>query len=450
MPFPAISDGVLARHDVPGPRYTSYPTVPAWHDVGPEAHVDALTRASEQADAPLSLYMHLPFCERRCTYCGCNVVITENRAKADRYLDAIEKELDLVSAALGSRRGLSQVHWGGGTPTFLDPTQIERAWSMINAHFHVEFGAEVAIEVDPAVTSVDQLELLADAGFNRISFGVQDFDPRVQETVNRVQSKSKIEELYYRARSLGFTGINFDLIYGLPFQSSLSWAETLSSVIELRPDRLAVYSFAYLPDRQKHQRKLPVIGIPQGKEKLALFAQAWDAFTDAGYQTIGMDHFALPDDELSVAQRERRLGRNFQGYTVRAASESVALGVSGISRIGGLFVQNLRGLTHYYDRVDAGLLASTKGRRLTPEDERRGAIITSLMCNNYVDLGPDAATMERELTALKDLEKDGLLKLGEREIELTELGKILMRRVAMVFDTYLADTTAQTKFSRTV
>lgn len=450
MRFPTITDELLARHDVPGPRYTSYPTVPAWQEITAADYAAGLERAASTPAEPLSLYVHLPFCERRCTYCGCNVVITEDRSKADRYIDHLDTELEQVAARLGDRTGLTQLHWGGGTPTFLDLEQIERVWTMITKRFAVLDDAEVAIEIDPSVTTADQIRLLRKLGFNRVSFGVQDFDPRVQETVNRVQSVERTAELYELARELGFTGINFDLIYGLPHQSRESWGKTLQTVAQMRPDRLAVYSFAYLPDRQKQQRKLPVAGIPTGRDKLSLFSDAYDAFLEAGYETIGMDHFALPDDELAMAKAERRLGRNFQGYTVRAAEDSVAFGISGIGRIGGMFAQNQRGLTHYYDRLDAGHLAAMKGKRLTEDDEVRARIITSLMCNNWVDLSEYPGDYSAELDGMKPFEDDGFVQVDGSTIELTQLGSILMRRVASVFDAYLDTATKNATFSRTV
>jgi oxygen-independent coproporphyrinogen-3 oxidase len=450
MRLPSIDPSLLARYDIAGPRYTSYPTVPVWRDdIGPSDYVRALESASAHADRPLSMYVHLPFCEEHCAYCGCNVVITQDRSRADRYLDHLARELEMVAERLGPRRSLAQIHWGGGTPTFLDEVQLERLWREITSRFTPRADAEIAIEIDPMVTSEAQLALLHGFGFNRISLGVQDFDPKVQEAVRRPQSVSRTLELTEIARRLGFSGVNYDLIYGLPFQTPETWGRTLERVLELAPDRLAIYSFAYLPDLRKQQRKLPVFGLPSGTEKLALFTQAYQTLTDAGYVSIGMDHFASPSDELARAQKDRRLGRNFQGYTVQAAEDTIAFGVSGIGSVDGLYAQNVRGLSHYYERIERGELATTKGLWTTAEDRSRAGVINALMCNHEVDLGADAERRyARELAALRAMETDELLTLQGPKVELTVLGRLLVRNVAMVFDAYLESTEAA--FSRTV
>jgi len=446
--FPPVSEETLRRYDVPAPRYTSYPTVPAWTDrVGPTAFAAALRRASRTPKAPLSTYLHIPFCKERCAFCGCNVVVTRSRSKADRYLETLTREMDTVAALLGERRSLAQIHWGGGTPTYLDERQIETLWTAITDRFRVLPEAEVAIEIDPVVTSRSQLELLRRLGFNRISVGVQDLDPQVQKSIDRVQSVEETRAALDHARALGFKGINFDLIYGLPFQTPKSWARTLEQVLEMRPDRLAVYSFAHVPDVRPNQRRLPVSGLPRGSEKLELFRLAWEALTGAGYQQIGLDHFAVPEDELALAQGRRALGRNFQGYTVQAATEVVAFGASAISDIGGIYAQSPHGLPRYEAAVNRGELAVERGVELTADDVKRRGIISQLMCNFWVDLR-GVPGFERELSRLAELEREGLLSLRNREVELTALGRIFVRNVATVFDAYLDQ--QDQSFSRTV
>ncbi len=446
--FPPVSPELLQRYDVPAPRYTSYPTAPSWNtEIGPAEYAAALKRAATRPDAPLSLYVHIPFCSERCGFCACNVVITRSREKADKYLGIVAREMDAVQEHLGARKTVSQIHWGGGTPTFLDERQIETLWNAITRRFTLAPGAEVAIEVDPVVTTRGQIDLLRKLGFNRMSLGVQDLDPTVQQAIDRVQSVEETRATLEHARALGFSGINFDLIYGLPFQTRETWARTLAQVLEMRPDRLAVYSFAHVPDVRPNQRRLPINGIPQGAEKLALFRMAWEAFMNAGYQQIGMDHFAAPTDELAQAQSRRALGRNFQGYTVQSANEVVAFGTSAISDIGGIYAQNPHSLPHYQDAVAAGNLAVDRGIRLSEDDVLRRGIISQLMCNFYVDLSA-VPGLDAEFARLADLEKEGFLTLRGRTIELTPLGRIFVRNVATVFDAHLPQQAP--RFSRAV
>ena len=444
--FPPVSEATLRRYDVPAPRYTSYPTAPVWSErVGAAAYAAALERAAQRPQAPLSLYAHIPFCKERCAFCGCNVVIARSSSTADRYLGAMIREMSTVVGHLGERRSLSQIHWGGGTPTFLGERQIELLWTAITRSFRVLPGAEVAIEIDPVVTTRSQIELLRKLGFNRISLGVQDLDPQVQVAIDRVQSAAETRAALDHAREVGFTGINFDLIYGLPLQTPETWRRTLAQILEMRPDRVAVYSFAYVPDMRPNQKRLPVVGLPGGSEKLELFRIAWEAFTGAGYQQIGMDHFAVPEDELAQAQSLRALGRNFQGYTVQTATEVVAFGSSGISDIGGIYAQNAHGLPRYERAVNDGELAVERGVLLTEDDQRRRAIISQIMCNFWVQLPPG---FEAELSRLVQLEREGLVMVHGREVELTPLGRIFVRNVASVFDAYLDQ--QKTTFSQAV
>lgn len=442
-------DGLLQRYDVPGPRYTSYPTVPEWSDGFRAAnHEERLRLAGERKDEPLSLYVHLPFCKSLCWYCGCNVVIARGSEKADLYLDHVVKELEQVAQLLGERRTVTQIHWGGGTPTALTEAQMTRLWTAINSRFRLLPGAEVAIEIHPSVTSDDQLRHLRALGFNRISMGLQDFDKEVQKATNRIQTVEQTAALLNLARELGFGGINFDLIYGLPHQTAERFERTVGQVLALRPDRIAVYSFAFMPEVLKHQKRLPAQFIPKGSEKLSLFRIARERFLGAGYSPIGMDHFALPTDELAVARAEHRLRRNFQGYTVTSATDVVAVGSSAISDVAGAYAQNVRQLSKYYERIEKGQLATERGLVLSEDDRRRRALIERLMCDFSAELGSaDAYQPERE--RLLQMEDDGLIRFDGSRLEVTEPGQYFVRNVAMAFDSRLW-TSGNRRFSRTV
>ena len=448
--FPRVEDTLLRRLDVPIPRYTSYPTAPVWTEaVGRRAYSDALVRAGrERPDAPLSLYVHIPFCRERCSFCGCNVVIARSSSTADSYLASLIREMDLVAGLLGPRKAVSQVHWGGGTPTFLNERQIEALWSAITRRFRVLPEAEVAVEIDPKVTSRSQLALLRSLGFNRLSMGVQDLDPAVQEAISRIQTPEETRDMLETGRALGFRGINFDLIYGLPRQTPESWERTLRQVLAMSPDRAAIYAFAHVPDVRPNQRRLPLAELPGGLAKLNLFRLAWEAFTREGYSPIGMDHFARPDDELAEAQARRALTRNFQGYSVRAANDVVAFGITGISDVGGLYAQNGHWIPRYRDAMAEGELATERGFACTADDVRRRAIITQLMCNFHVDLGERAAEeFAGELARLGELEAEGLVTVDGSGVTVTPLGRIFVRNVASIFDAHLA---GDRPFSRAV
>lgn len=452
--FPEVNAATIDRYEQPGPRYTSYPTVPEWNArFGSVEYAEKLAQAGrEGASSPLSLYFHLPFCRQMCAFCGCNVVVTRDSAKADEYLTHLDQELALAAERLGDRRQVSQLHLGGGTPTFLSEEQLCRLWQAIGSHFSIKGDAELAVEVNPVVTSVRQLALLRGFGFNRLSMGVQDFDRDVQTVIERNQSFDLTAGMVADARRIGFRGINLDLVYGLPLQTGQKWERTLRRIIEIRPDRLAVYSFAYVPELRPHQRRLPVESLPHGEAKLSLFRAAYNAFTDAGYQAIGMDHFALPDDELAIAQDARTLWRNFQGYTIKAASDVIAFGITGISDVQGAYAQNVRPLPQYFRATSEGRFPTVRGALLSQDDRRRRSVITDLMCNFWVDLGAEGLKyFAEELEDLSKLEREGLLKLRGSEVELTGLGRIFVRNVAMVFDAYLRrPKTTTRRFSMTV
>jgi oxygen-independent coproporphyrinogen-3 oxidase len=455
---------LIARYDRPGPRYTSYPTAAEFHDGITFADYTAfLARADAQAAAPLSLYVHLPFCEARCGFCGCNVVITTHRDVAARYLDALDGEIELLAAHLPQRRDVSQLHWGGGTPTYYPAADLERVFARLMRHFRLTPGAEVGLEVDPRVTTAEQLTVLAGLGFNRLSLGVQDFTPEVQDAVHRVQSVTQTAALVDHARVVGFGSVNVDLIYGLPFQTEVGFQQTLDAVIAIRPERVAVYSFAFVPWMAAHMKRLPAAGLPGPALKIALLARAQAAFGDAGYRQIGLDHFALPGDELGRALEARTLHRNFMGYTVQSARDMVALGVSGIGDVQGLFVQNTKKLPEYHAAIAAGRFPIARGYALDGDDALRRHVITALMCNGHLDVRDVEARFgvvfadyfAAELAALAAPgapQADGLVAVGPDTLDVTPTGRLFVRNVCMVFDRYLAARTggATPVFSRTV
>jgi oxygen-independent coproporphyrinogen III oxidase len=453
------SSELIKKYDRPGPRYTSYPTAPEWTDAfGPTQYVDHLARA-DRAQGPLSIYVHLPFCREMCRFCGCNVIATHDRSRADAYLDTLEKEVALVAAKLPNRRQVSQLHWGGGTPTFLDEKQLERCHGILARHFEFTKDVEKAIEIDPAITRKSQIELLARLGFNRISMGVQDFDAKVQEVVGRIQGEKETADLVQAARDNGFKGVNLDLIYGLPYQSPETWTKTLERILAIHPDRMAVFGFAYVPWSKPHQRLLPQEALPKTEQRVELFLGAVEAFTRAGYRLIGLDHFALESDELAVAQSGGYLYRNFQGYTVRPADDTVAFGMTSISDIGGAYAQNAHKLKDWGDLVDAGTIPVQRGASMSADDVLRRFTINRVMCLLRLDLrevaekfGPEArAAVESDLKAgVQELQDDGLVTFDGDVLKVTPLGQLLVRNVAMLFDAYLKKADGKKQFSRTV
>jgi len=448
MSLPAIPDELLRRLDVAGPRYTSYPTAPVWSDdFGPEEYARALERAAGSPAQPLSIYVHVPFCRKMCSYCGCNVVIDRTGARAARYLEALPLEIDRVASHLGTRRSVSRLHLGGGTPTYLDEAQLARMIGALAAAFRLLPDAELSVEIDPKVTRPSQLATLRALGFRRLSLGVQDLDPRVQEAVGRVQTVEETEAAIADARRLGFASVNVDLIYGLPRQTRESWRRTLEAVVRLGPDRVATFAFAYVPSAKPHQRRLPIAELPVGRARLELLGVAQEVFARAGYRAIGIDHFALPDDELARAADRGTLGRDFQGYTAYPAGETVAFGPSAISDVGGVYAQNDRHPDRWERALRDGRLPTVRGHRLTDEDARRRALIGSLMCRFATALPPDLAD-ERE--ALLPMARDGLLTLDGAALTLTPLGRLFARNVAMVFDAHLAREARDAAWSRTV
>jgi len=457
----AVTVDLLRKYDRPGPRYTSYPTAVEFHPGFDAAAYRAnLAEAASASDQPLSLYLHLPFCEERCTFCGCMVVITKKRDVAATYLDYLKRELAMLGAALSGRRRVVQYHWGGGTPTYLSPAQMADLHQTVATHFDVDPDGEVAIEVDPRVTTFEQLDLLRQLGFNRLSMGVQDFAPAVQAAVNRVQPVEMTRALFDHARRLGFGSINVDLIYGLPLQTRASFASTVDTVLSMRPDRVAVYSFALVPWIRAHQKGLPMADLPGPEAKLELFVEAMQRFVAAGYRQIGMDHFALPDDDLAKASEAGRLHRNFMGYTTRPAPDMVGAGVSAIGDVSGAFAQNVKPLAAYYAALDAGRFPIERGYRLDQDDHLRRFVITELMCNFRVrqaDLCERFGVALPRYFALEIDEllrgpvADGFLRITSDALEVTPHGRLFVRNIAMHFDRHLRrKTSVAPVFSRTI
>lgn len=447
----------IARYDRPGPRYTSYPTAPIWtEEFGSDAYREALGRCR---DPEISLYVHVPFCERLCSFCACNRKITQDHSVAGPYLDAIEREADLVSEAIGEERRSVQLAVGGGTPTFLSPEELARMCRILDTRFAPIEGAERSIEVDPRVTTHEQLEVLAEHGFNRLSLGVQDFAPQVQKAIHRTQSREQTEKLTVDARALGFQSVNFDLIYGLPFQTVETFGETVDRVIETRPDRIALYSYAHVTWISKAQRGFEKKDLPGPERKLAVFLTAIERFERAGYRFLGLDHFALPEDELSTSAETGDLRRNFMGYTTRAGVDAIAFGASAISETADAYAQSARDPGDYQERLGEGRLATLRGWRLTEDDQRRKWLIFRLMCQGEIDpvayettFGEPLAERIPDLDArLGPFVEDGLLDVDGARYALTPLGRLFLRVIAMTFDAYLPKEPGERPmFSRTV
>ncbi|MEW6752413.1 MAG: oxygen-independent coproporphyrinogen III oxidase [Candidatus Latescibacterota bacterium] len=459
MPDHHISAELLQRYDRPGPRYTSYPTAVEFHE-GFTARDYVARLRGLTPEQPLSLYIHLPFCQHRCTFCGCNVIITPRREVAAAYLEKLERELDLLCRELPPRPGVLQYHWGGGTPTYYAPEQLHWLHERVAERFRLLPGAEIAVEVDPRVTSREHIDLLAELGFNRLSMGVQDFTPQVQEAIGRNQDEESTRRLYEYCRQKRIESLNIDLIYGLPQQEPESFARNLASVLLLRPDRVALYSYAHVPWIKGHQKRIDVARLPRGMAKLELFAQAIRAFLASGYAQIGMDHFALPDDELCHAMAERRLHRNFMGYTVHRTANMIGLGISAIGDVAGAYAQNVKKLSTYYRALDAGEMPVERGYALSADDHVRRSVITELMCNAFLrwaDVEERFGIRFADYFALelKELASgpvaDGLLVIRDGELEATDQGRLFIRNIAMTFDRYLREKQRDTPtFSRTV
>ena len=457
-----LTPELLRRHDVAGPRYTSYPTADRFVEAfGPDDYVRALQQRRSGAAAmvlPLSIYVHVPFCESLCYYCACNKIITKHHDRAAEYLRYLAREVDLHTAQLGTGQVVSQLHLGGGTPTFLSDAELRELMGMLKRSFTLAPGGEYSIEVDPRTIDASRLDTLAELGFNRLSFGVQDFDPAVQKAVHRVQPAEQVFALVQAARERGFESVNVDLIYGLPQQTPESFARTLQQVNELRPDRIALYAYAHLPERFKPQRRIATAELPGAAAKLSMLADAMARFMSAGYVYVGMDHFALPNDALAVAQRQGRLHRNFQGYSTQPDCDLIGLGVSSIGRIGATYSQNAKTLEEYYDAIDHGRFAVVRGLALSRDDLVRRAVIMALMCQgevlyesiNLAYLIDFRSYFAAEIETLHELEEQGLVSLDAAGIQVTPTGWFFVRAVAMVFDRYLQADRNRARFSKII
>ncbi|WP_136487312.1 oxygen-independent coproporphyrinogen III oxidase [Vibrio sp. H11] len=445
----------LDKYNYSGPRYTSYPTAVEFHEAFTIADYDMA--CTQYPDRPLSLYVHIPFCHKLCYYCGCNKVITRHAHKADEYLDVLEHEILQRASLLGGRH-VTQLHFGGGTPTFLSKKQISRLMTLLREEFDFTADAEISIEIDPREIELDVLDHLCEEGFNRVSIGVQDFNKEVQKLVNREQDEQFIVDLVARAKQLGFRSTNLDLIYGLPKQTLASFSATLQQVLTMQPGRLSVFNYAHMPQLFAAQRKIKDADLPPAEEKMAILQYTINTLTEAGYQFIGMDHFALPDDELAVAQRNGVLHRNFQGYTTQGECDLVGFGVSAISMIGDAYAQNQKELKTYYEQVNDMRHALWKGVALDSDDLLRREVIKQLICNFSLD----KQAIERgfkvrfgdyfreDLALLQSFIDDGLVSVDERFIQVTPRGRLLIRNICMCFDKYLRSRARQQQFSRVI
>jgi oxygen-independent coproporphyrinogen-3 oxidase len=459
MPTP-VAIGLLQKFDVAGPRYTSYPTADRFVDAfGDDEYRRTLAQRFNDEGTrpqPLSLYVHIPFCDSLCYYCACNKVITKHHSRAAEYLRYLALELALHTDLIGKGRVVSQLHLGGGSPTFMNDEELRELVALLQQHFTLAAGAELSIEIDPRTVDVARIDALAAMGFNRLSFGVQDFDPAVQKAVHRVQPTEQVFTLVHAARERGFDSINVDLIYGLPLQTLASFDRTLAQITELRPDRIALYGYAHLPQRFKPQRRIHEAELPTASAKVAMLARSLEALLAVGYVYVGMDHFALPNDPLAVAKRQGRLHRNFQGYSTQPDCDLIALGVSSIGRVGATYSQNAKTLDAYYDLLNQGRFPVVRGLALSRDDLLRRAVIMAIMCQGAVHFESIALAylvdfgryFAHELEALKPLADQGIVSLDAECIEVTDTGWFFVRAVAMVFDRHLQANVRLNQFSK--
>ncbi|CAK0768057.1 coproporphyrinogen III dehydrogenase [Gammaproteobacteria bacterium] len=449
---------LIRRYDRSGPRYTSYPTAVQFHENFGVERYREVARSTNESQRPLSLYFHLPFCDTVCFYCACNKVVTKDRSRSGPYLERLHREIALQGELFDHERTVDQLHWGGGTPTFLSHEEMRALMAQTKRFFTLrEEGGEYSVEIDPREARHDTISLLRELGFNRMSLGVQDFDPRVQRAVNRLQTEKETSIVLEAARTAGFASISADLIYGLPLQNVESFAKTLEKILALRPDRLSVFNYAHLPELFMPQRRINAADLPTPAEKLAILSYTIERLTSAGYIYIGMDHFAMPEDELARAQREGSLYRNFQGYSTHADADLIGLGATSIGKVGTTYSQNLKDLESYYARLDRNELAIFRGVELDADDLARRDAITDLICHFRLDYAKMARNhgihcsdyFAGEISELAAMEADGLLSLSADGIIIQPRGKLLIRNICMVFDRYLRHQ-AQRRFSRVI
>lgn len=449
---------LLEKYCKSGPRYTSYPPAPHFHTSFSEAEWQDELKITEESTRGLSLYVHIPFCDSLCWYCGCNMAATRDYSRASRYLDILFQEIDRVAEYVSPKRIVRQVHWGGGTPTFLRPEDMERLFRQLRSHFTWAHDAEIGCEVDPRDLTRRHLEMLKHLGFNRVSLGVQDLDERVQRAVNRIQPESIVCEVYGWMRELDFDSINLDLMIGLPHQTVRHFGQTLDVIIDLAPDRLAVFNYAHVPWLKRHQKLIPETDLPDTETRFALQALTFNRLTKAGYVYIGMDHYALPNDELVRAQQKRTLYRNFQGYTTHKECDILAFGATSISQTESVYVQNVKKLSDYRTRIQSGHFATERGFRLSRDDQLRREVITQVMCDLELNIAEREKVwginfwsyFQSSRATLEEMEKDGLLILEGDWIHVEEIGRLFIRNIAMQFDAYLSNQIEMPRYSKTV
>ncbi len=457
---PEFDKELILKYDRPGPRYTSYPTAPHFHEgFGTGEYIGEIEKTNPpDSETPLSLYLHLPFCKSVCYFCGCNVHFTKDRSLGETYVDSVLKEIRQLSSMVGSKRKVVQVHWGGGTPTFLPAPTLGRLYQGIRDNFTIDEQAEIGVEIDPREIKEEHFALMSECGFNRISMGIQDYDPEVQKAIHRIQPEELTRGVFDRCRDYGFDSINIDLIYGLPYQTTDRFRRTVDRIAEMAPDRIAVFNFAYLPEMIGHQKAIPREALPSPMEKLNILEMVVERFTSEGYVFIGMDHFARPEDELTVALKDRTLYRNFQGYTTKAGCDLFGLGVTSIGQVGSCYAQNRKDLAGYHRAVAESGLAVFRGIALTDDDLLRRDIITRLMCHFVLHKGEIEKKYGLDfdevfadaLEALQPMREDGLLSLLPDRIEIHPLGRLMVRNIAMAFDAYLKTPEEAKRYSRTV
>lgn len=459
MPTVTISNEMLDRYNRAGPRYTSYPTVPYWtKNFGEADYKEALAEVAAKPEEVLSVYVHLPFCAARCHYCGCNATSTNRPEVVDAYLDRLEREVTMIMEPMGTKRKVTQLHWGGGTPNFLNEAQMTRVYRLLERYFEILPTAEVSLELDPRIATRQQLETIKSLGFNRVSLGVQDFNPKVQEAIGRIQPADMTKNFYWICREIGFQSVNVDIVYGLPYQTAISFQKTLDEIVTLKPDRIASFSYAHLPSSRTNQKQVDATGMPNHYEKFALLQMELETLTAAGYDWIGMDHFARSTDDLAIAARERRLFRNFMGYTTMPAPHQLAFGMSSISDLAGRFVQNDAHLGRYQKGIDAGHLPIDRGMKLSADDKFRRRVIMHMMCNaelpynlTKAQFGVDVReVLGNEIERLRLYVEEGLVSFEPDRIEVTEVGRYFLRNLCMELDPYLAQKQDRPLFSRTI
>ncbi len=455
-----IDIDLIKKYDKPGPRYTSYPTAPHFNDGFSNEQYLASIKENNSADnkTPLSLYFHIPFCDTLCYFCGCNMIISNNRSRIGNYVDYIKKEILLLKKHLSDNRLVTQLHWGGGTPTHLTPTEITDLLSFINSNFNIAPDIEASCEIDPRELTFEHLKALRKGGFNRISMGVQDFTHKVQVAVNRIQPEDITRQAVEWIRKLKFESINLDLMYGLPHQTLETFSETLEKIIDISPNRIAVFNYAHVPWMKKHMELIKTEDLPTPDVKLQILKYTIETLTHAGYVFIGMDHFAKPDDELAIALNDKKLYRNFQGYSTQAGTDLYALGITSISQFGNIYSQNIKTEKEYFDKVDAGILPLAKGYLMSDDDVLRRDVIMSLMCDFelHFKVFEEKYKIDFEkyfakgLENLKQFVPDNLVTLEDDSVKVTEMGRLLIRNIAMSFDAFLEDDKGKVRYSRTV